>query len=152
MATTALAEIIPGWSVASDANTERLDTDLLARAYHFSDRAHAGQRRRNGDPFVTHCVEVAKILADLQLDSVTVATGLIHDVVEDTNVTLEDVEREHILRVMARAATLASVENAILPFVPGKVARAGHEVSTSPSVSGSRPNVKSGPNPPIRMS
>ena len=94
MATTALAEIIPGWSVASDANTERLDTDLLARAYHFSDRAHAGQRRRNGDPFVTHCVEVAKILADLQLDSVTVASGLIHDVVEDTNVTLEDVERE----------------------------------------------------------
>ena len=94
MATTALAEIIPGWSVASDANTERLDTDLLARAFHFSDRAHAGQRRRNGDPFVTHCVEVAKILADLQLDSVTVASGLIHDVVEDTNVTLEDVERE----------------------------------------------------------
>jgi guanosine-3',5'-bis(diphosphate) 3'-pyrophosphohydrolase len=94
MATTALAEIIPGWSVASDANTERLDADLLARAYHFSDRAHAGQRRRNGDPFVTHCVEVAKILADLQLDSVTVASGLIHDVVEDTNITLEDVERE----------------------------------------------------------
>ena len=94
MATTALAEIIPGWSLSADANAERLDAELLARAYHFSDRAHAGQRRKNGDPFVTHCVEVAKILANLQLDSVTVASGLIHDVVEDTNVTLEDVERE----------------------------------------------------------
>jgi guanosine-3',5'-bis(diphosphate) 3'-pyrophosphohydrolase len=92
MATTALTEIIPGWSTA-EAN-ERLDAELLARAYHFSDRAHAGQRRKNGDPFVTHCVEVAKILADLQLDSVTVASGLIHDVVEDTAVTLEEVERE----------------------------------------------------------
>ena len=66
----------------------------MARAYQFSDRAHAGQRRKNGDPFVTHCVEVAKILADLQLDSVTVASGLIHDVIEDTDITLEDVERE----------------------------------------------------------
>jgi guanosine-3',5'-bis(diphosphate) 3'-pyrophosphohydrolase len=95
MATAAsLKEIIPGWDLAADANVERLDSELLARAYHFSDRAHAGQRRKNGDPFVTHCVEVAKILADLQLDSVTVASGLIHDVVEDTNVTLEDVERE----------------------------------------------------------
>ena len=95
MATSVLADVIPGWSLSVDANAGgRLDTELLARAYHFSDRAHAGQRRKNGDPFVTHCVEVAKILADLQLDSVTVASGLIHDVVEDTNVTLEDVERE----------------------------------------------------------
>ena len=94
MTTAALAEIIPGWQLSADANPERLDPDLLARAFHFSDRAHAGQRRKNGDPFVTHCVEVAKILADLQLDSVTVASGLIHDVVEDTAVTLEDVERE----------------------------------------------------------
>ncbi len=94
VATSALHEVIPGWVVSADANADRLDADLLARAYHFSERAHAGQTRKNGDPFVTHCVEVAKILADLQLDSVTVASGLIHDVVEDTPVTLEDVERE----------------------------------------------------------
>jgi guanosine-3',5'-bis(diphosphate) 3'-pyrophosphohydrolase len=67
---------------------------LLARAYRFSEKAHAGQTRRNGDPYVTHCVEVAKILADLHLDSVTVASGLIHDVVEDTPFSVEDVERE----------------------------------------------------------
>ena len=94
MATSVLADIIPGWDLGSEALPERLDADLLARAYHFSEKAHAGQTRKNGDRFVTHCVEVAKILADLQLDSVTVASGLIHDCVEDTAVTVEDVERE----------------------------------------------------------
>jgi GTP diphosphokinase / guanosine-3',5'-bis(diphosphate) 3'-diphosphatase len=89
-----LADIIPGWDLSAEALPERLDTDLLARAYRFSEKAHAGQTRRNGDPYVTHCVEVAKILADLQLDAVTVASGLIHDVVEDTAFSVEDVERE----------------------------------------------------------
>ena len=94
MATAALADIIPGWGPGSEPLPERLDAELLARAYRFSEKAHAGQVRRNGDPFVTHCVEVAKILAELQLDSVTVASGLIHDVIEDTATTIEDVERD----------------------------------------------------------
>ena len=94
MTTSALADIIPGWDLGSETLPERLDAELLARAYRFSENAHTGQVRRNGDPFVTHCVEVAKILADLQLDSVTVASGLIHDVVEDTAATIEDVERD----------------------------------------------------------
>ena len=92
MATT-LTEVIPGWTM-SEALAERLDVDLLARAYRFSAKAHEGQFRKNGDPFVTHCVEVAKILAELQLDSATVAAGLIHDVIEDTAVSSEDIERE----------------------------------------------------------
>ena len=94
MATTTPVEFIPGWDLSGEALPERLDVELLARAYRFSEKAHAGQTRRNGDPYVTHCVEVAKILAELQLDSVTVASGLIHDVVEDTAVTVEEVERE----------------------------------------------------------
>jgi GTP pyrophosphokinase len=89
---TALNELIPGWPNAFE--TDRLDRDLLARAYRFSEEAHRGQERLSGEPFVTHCVEVAKILAELQLDSVTVACGLIHDVVEDTRITVADVERE----------------------------------------------------------
>ena len=84
---------IPGWGPASEL-PDRLDRELLARAYRFSEKAHSGQTRRSGEPYVTHCVEVAKILADLQLDTVTVASGLIHDVVEDTSVTVADVERE----------------------------------------------------------
>jgi GTP pyrophosphokinase len=89
-----LNDIIPGWDLAAESVSGRLDVDLLARAYRFSEKAHAGQTRRNGDPYVTHCVEVAKILAELQLDSITVASGLIHDVVEDTAFSVEDVERE----------------------------------------------------------
>jgi GTP pyrophosphokinase len=89
---TAINERIPGWEDAFEI--ERLDRDLLARAYKFSEEAHRGQMRLSGEPFVTHCIEVAKILADLQLDSVTVACGLIHDVVEDTRITVPDVERE----------------------------------------------------------
>ena len=92
MTTTLLREVIPGWPEAFE--TDRLDRDLLARAYRFSEEAHRGQTRLSGEPFVTHCVEVAKILAELQLDSVTVACGLIHDVVEDTNIAVPDVERE----------------------------------------------------------
>ncbi|MBK8249494.1 MAG: bifunctional (p)ppGpp synthetase/guanosine-3',5'-bis(diphosphate) 3'-pyrophosphohydrolase [Gemmatimonadetes bacterium] len=82
------------WWPAGEPIPERLDTALLARAYDLSARAHSGQLRKNGDPFVTHCVEVAKILADLQLDTATVASGLVHDVIEDTEVTYEDLARE----------------------------------------------------------
>jgi guanosine-3',5'-bis(diphosphate) 3'-pyrophosphohydrolase len=89
---TALNQVVPGWPDAFES--DRLDRELLARAYRFSEEAHRGQTRLSGDPYVTHCVEVAKILAELQLDSVTVACGLIHDVVEDTRITVADVERE----------------------------------------------------------
>jgi GTP diphosphokinase / guanosine-3',5'-bis(diphosphate) 3'-diphosphatase len=82
------------WWPSNEPIPERLDLDLLSRAYQFSAKSHEGQVRRNGDPYVSHCVEVAKILANLQLDSITVACGLIHDVVEDTPVTIADVERE----------------------------------------------------------
>ena len=94
MTATAPSFGIPGWGSGADALPERLDRDLLLRAYQFSERAHAGQKRLSGEAYVSHCVEVAKILADLQLDSITVASGLIHDVVEDTSVTIADVEKE----------------------------------------------------------
>jgi guanosine-3',5'-bis(diphosphate) 3'-pyrophosphohydrolase len=90
---TALREIIPGWSLGETTNS-RLDEDVLARAYRFSELAHRGQFRNSGEPYVTHAVEVAKILAELQLDTTTVASGLIHDVVEDTKISVADVEKE----------------------------------------------------------
>ncbi|MBA2572791.1 MAG: bifunctional (p)ppGpp synthetase/guanosine-3',5'-bis(diphosphate) 3'-pyrophosphohydrolase [Gemmatimonadetes bacterium] len=70
---------------------ERLDLELITRAYEFSKVAHAGQTRRSGEPYVNHCIEVAEIIAELGLDTVTLACGLIHDVVEDTPATLADV-------------------------------------------------------------
>jgi guanosine-3',5'-bis(diphosphate) 3'-pyrophosphohydrolase len=89
----ALRETLPDWLTGPDL-PDRLDQELLARAYRFSEKAHEGQKRLSGDAYVNHCVEVARILVDLQLDSVTVAAALIHDVIEDTDVTLQDVERE----------------------------------------------------------
>jgi guanosine-3',5'-bis(diphosphate) 3'-pyrophosphohydrolase len=92
--TIALHDVIPGFRPGADGAYDRLDQDTLVRAYRFSDTAHAGQVRHSGEPYVSHCVEVARILADLQLDTTTVACGLLHDIVEDTDVTIEDVERE----------------------------------------------------------
>ena len=85
-------DTLPSWIKAG--LPERLDRELLERAYRFSERAHEGQKRLSGDRYVSHCVEVAKILVDLQLDSTTVASGLIHDVVEDTAVAVDDIEAE----------------------------------------------------------
>lgn len=89
-----LHDVIPGFVPRADGDYDRLDADLLMRAYKFTERAHAGQVRHSGEPYVTHCVEVARILADLQLDSATVASGLLHDVVEDTDITVADIESE----------------------------------------------------------
>ncbi len=94
MTATAVQELIPGWRESESPLHDKLDRDLLVRAYRFSERAHRGQLRNSGDPYITHSVEVAKILADLQLDSITVASGLLHDVVEDTRLTVTDVETE----------------------------------------------------------
>ncbi len=71
-----------------------IDIPLIKKAYEFSDRAHAGQLRENGDPFIEHCLEVAFILAEQHMDSTTIAAGLLHDVVEDTQIKLEDIRRE----------------------------------------------------------
>lgn len=65
--------------------------DQLWEAYQFGEKAHEGQLRKSGDPYFDHCIEVAKILADLRMDINTVTAGLLHDVVEDTGYTIEDV-------------------------------------------------------------
>lgn len=70
------------------------DTALIEKAYKFSEKAHEGQFRRSGEPYVTHPLGVAAILAELRLDTATIITGLLHDTVEDTIATLTDVERE----------------------------------------------------------
>ncbi len=67
---------------------------MLARAFSFAQEAHDGQLRKSGEPFINHPLEVAKILADLRMDAETVCAAILHDTVEDTKVTPEDVERE----------------------------------------------------------
>lgn len=70
------------------------DLSLIQKAYAFSEKAHAGQIRRSGEPYFSHPLGVAAILADLHLDVACIATGLLHDTVEDTQATLADIERE----------------------------------------------------------
>lgn len=67
---------------------------FIARALEYAKEAHEGQLRKSGEPYVTHSFAVAKILAGIGMDKETVAAGLLHDVPEDTDRTLEDVEKE----------------------------------------------------------
>ncbi len=85
---------IPGLADVLEPYAERLDLDLLERAYTFSASAHRGQKRWSGEDAVTHGIGVARILIEAHLDSVSAACGLLHDVVEDTDVAVEDLERE----------------------------------------------------------
>src|SRR5580765_3515711 len=68
------------------------DEDVLNKAYVFAMQAHGPQRRASGDPYFSHPLEVAGILTDLKLDTATIATALLHDTVEDTTATIEDIE------------------------------------------------------------
>jgi GTP pyrophosphokinase len=111
LTTIALHDAIPGFGPGADGAYDRLDPDLLVRAYRFSEIAHAGQVRHSGEPYVSHCVEVARILADLQLDNITVTCGLLHDVVEDTDVTIADVEREFGTEVAQIVDGLTKIAN-----------------------------------------
>ncbi|MBU6166880.1 MAG: bifunctional (p)ppGpp synthetase/guanosine-3',5'-bis(diphosphate) 3'-pyrophosphohydrolase [Alphaproteobacteria bacterium] len=69
------------------------DEDLLNRAYVFSVKAHGSQLRASGDPYFSHPIEVAGILTDLQLDDKTIATAILHDTIEDTVATQDQIER-----------------------------------------------------------
>lgn len=72
-----------------DANSIKLIED----AYHFVEKKHAGIYRKSGEPYIHHLIEVAYILTTLQCGPVTIASGLLHDVVEDTEVTVEDIKK-----------------------------------------------------------
>jgi GTP diphosphokinase / guanosine-3',5'-bis(diphosphate) 3'-diphosphatase len=76
-----------------------VDSDLIQRAYDYSFRMHAGQTRKSGQPYVTHPVSVAGIIADLRLDAASVCAGLLHDVVEDTLATTDDITKEFGIEV-----------------------------------------------------
>ena len=71
-----------------------LNSDSLNKAYSFALEAHQNQKREEGVPYIIHPVAVAKILTELKLDSATITTGLLHDTIEDTNVTYETVKKE----------------------------------------------------------
>ena len=90
------------------------DEDLLNRAYVFAMKAHGGQRRNSGDPYFTHPLAVAGILTELRADPATVATALLHDVVEDTDVSVDDIKRRfgaEIAKLVDGVTKLSQIEH-----------------------------------------
>ncbi len=95
---------------AYDPNT---DEDALNRAYVFAMKLHGSQRRASGDPYFSHPLEVAGILTDLKLDAASIITALLHDVVEDTEATIDDIERmfgKEIARLVDGVTKLGRLE------------------------------------------
>ena len=89
------------------------DEDLLNRAYVFSLQAHGSQLRASGDPYFSHPIEVAGILTDLRLDAETIATGILHDTIEDTVATPEQIERlfgPSVARLVDGVTKLSKIE------------------------------------------
>lgn len=89
------------------------DEDLLNRAYVYAMKAHGGQMRKSGDPYFTHPLAVAAILTELRADPASVATALLHDVVEDTDTTIDDMERifgPEIARLVDGVTKLSQIE------------------------------------------
>ena len=131
MATTATAEgvtTIRGFprplARALERYAPRLDIDAIRSAYELAAEAHSEQRRASGEPFINHAVEVATIVAELQLDTASVVSALVHDVPEDTVVSLQGIRElfgdevgaivdgvTKIGRVRFRSSTERQVEN-----------------------------------------
>ena len=91
-----------------------LNVDTVNKAYNFALEAHQNQKREEGIPYIIHPVEVAKILTDLKLDSATITTGLLHDTIEDTNVTYESVKKEfgeEVANLVDGVTKISALEN-----------------------------------------
>ncbi len=71
-----------------------VDRELIARAYKVAEKAHREQKRASGEPYINHCLAVASILSDMHVPPQVIAAGLLHDTVEDTEITLEDIQRD----------------------------------------------------------
>src|SRR5919205_117259 len=91
-------------------NHPQADLDVLRRAYFFSALHHKGQTRASGEPYLVHPLEVANILADMRLDEVSVATGLLHDVVEDTLVAMVDDVRVVLVKLADRLHNMRTLQ------------------------------------------
>lgn len=75
-------------------NANNTDKELISKAFAFAQKAHEGQFRDSGEPYFSHVAETAKILAELNMSPVMIAAGLLHDVIEDTNITPDEIKKE----------------------------------------------------------
>ncbi|MBV9539407.1 MAG: HD domain-containing protein, partial [Acidisphaera sp.] len=89
----ALRETVAALTRSLARDDPKLNADVVLKAFDFAAAAHAPQRRDNGDPYITHPVAVAEILAGYRLDTASIVTALLHDTIEDTPATLPEIER-----------------------------------------------------------
>lgn len=75
-------------------NKRKTDTKIITRAYEYAKSHHGDQLRKSGEPYIIHPLQVAYILANLELDESTICAALLHDVAEDTDVTIRDISKE----------------------------------------------------------
>jgi len=94
VSTEKLAPLLENLLEVLPENYSMMDREIIMRAYSYAENAHADQKRASGEPYITHCVAVAIILAEMHVQPAAVAAGLLHDTVEDTEVTLQDIRRE----------------------------------------------------------
>ena len=89
------------------------DQELLLRAYTYAEAAHANQKRASGEPYFIHPCAVAEILIDLGLDAATIAAAFLHDVIEDTEVTAEDIRNEFGEEILTLVASVTKLEKIV---------------------------------------
>ena len=89
------------------------ERDLLFKAYHYAGEAHANQKRASGEPYFIHPCEVADILIGLGLDAATIAAAFLHDVIEDTECTAEDIKREFGDEVLGLVSSVTKLEKIV---------------------------------------
>lgn len=95
-----------------DTYTPDADLDIIERAYVYSARVHEGQVRLSGEPYLSHPLEVAGLLADMNLDVVSIAAGLLHDVIEDTPAMPEEIEKlfgSDVLQIVSGVTKLSKL-------------------------------------------
>ena len=76
-----------------EKNRKKYDLELIGRAYKMAETAHSGQKRHSGEPYINHTIATAITLAEFGADTETICGGLLHDVPEDTAITLEQIEK-----------------------------------------------------------
>ena len=94
MTTVAPTDSVNEFRALLERHADRLDLEVIDRALRVSASAHLGQKRRSGEDFVSHSIAVAQILVDQQLDTTSIVAALLHDVVEDSEVRLEEITRD----------------------------------------------------------
>ncbi len=123
------------------------DRELILRAYRVAEEAHRGQKRTSGEPYINHCLAVAQILAELRVPPEVLAAGLLHDVVEDTPVTLEAIRRdfgEEIANLVDGVTKLTNLPRVSRDDQHAEKANGnGLEAETESEVLGRRPDIVS---------